>query len=140
MQFFGKLTHSYILCFIFHIKRRFCKMAEMGKVISCHTVSSWKQHLLKAEQYNKLVVVNFTASWCGPCRFMAPILEELAKKMSNNVIFLKVDIDELMSIAKEFGVSSVPSFQFLKNGKLVDKFVGAKKNLLQSTISKHSAK
>ncbi|CAK9323809.1 unnamed protein product [Citrullus colocynthis] len=113
-------------------------MEEMGKVISCHTVGSWKQHLLKAKHYNKLVVVNFTATWCGPCRAMAPILEELSKKM-NNVIFLKVDIDELMSIAKEFGVSSIPSFQFLKNGKLVDKFVGANKNLLLNTVSKHAA-
>ncbi|XP_038893093.1 thioredoxin H1-like [Benincasa hispida] len=113
-------------------------MAEMGKVISCHTVSSWNQQLLKAKQCNKLVVVNFTATWCGPCRAMAPIVEELSKKMSN-VIFLKVDIDELMSIAKELGVSSIPSFQFIKNGKVVDKFVGAKKDLLKSTVAKHAA-
>ncbi|XP_038893273.1 thioredoxin H1-like [Benincasa hispida] len=113
-------------------------MADMGKVVSCHTVGSWKQQLLKAKQYNKLVVVNFTATWCGPCRTMAPVLEDLASKMRNNdVLFLKVDVDELMSVANELGVGALPSFQFFKNGKLVDKFVGARKDVLHSTVSKH---
>uniref|UniRef100_A0A9I9E1J7 Thioredoxin domain-containing protein n=1 Tax=Cucumis melo TaxID=3656 RepID=A0A9I9E1J7_CUCME len=76
-------------------------MADVGKVITCHTLASWNQQLLKAQQYNKLLVVNFTARWCGPCHAMASVLEELAKKM-NNVIFLKVDIDEL-------NVSFIPS-------------------------------
>ncbi|XP_038892916.1 thioredoxin H1-like [Benincasa hispida] len=113
-------------------------MAEMGKVISCHNLGSWNQQLLKAKQYNKLLVVNFTAKWCGPCRAMALVLEELAKKM-NNVIFLKVDIDELNSVAEEFEVGAIPSYLFFKNGKLVDKFEGAKKDVLKSTVSKHAA-
>ncbi|XP_022139257.1 thioredoxin H1-like [Momordica charantia] len=113
-------------------------MAEMGKVVSCRSVGSWKQQLLKAKKYNKLVVVKFTATWCGPCRAMAPVLEDLAKKTSN-VIFLKVDVDELMRVANELGVGAIPSFQFFKNGKLVDKFVGANKDLLTNTLSKHAA-
>ncbi|CAK9323810.1 unnamed protein product [Citrullus colocynthis] len=113
-------------------------MAEMGKVISCHNLGSWNQQLLKAKQYNKLLVVNFTAKWCGSCQAMVVVLEELAKKM-NNVNFLKVDIDELSSVAKEFEVSALPSFQFFKNGKLVEKFVGAKKDVLKRTILKHAA-
>ncbi|KAL0539448.1 hypothetical protein IC582_023660 [Cucumis melo] len=114
-------------------------MNDMGKVVSCHTVGSWKQQLLKAKQYNKLVVVNFTATWCAPCRGMAPVLKDLANKMSNNVIVLKVDVDELMSVANEYGVGALPSFQFFKNGKLVDKFVGARKDVLHKTVSKHVA-
>ncbi|CAK9323808.1 unnamed protein product [Citrullus colocynthis] len=115
-------------------------MADTGNVVSCHTVGSWKQQLLKAKQYNKLVVVNFTATWCGPCRAMAPVLEDLASKMStNDVIFLKVDVDELMSVANELGVGALPSFQFYKKGKLVDKFVGARKDVLQNTLYKYVA-
>ncbi|KAE8648005.1 hypothetical protein Csa_021493 [Cucumis sativus] len=109
----------------------------MGKVIKCHTLASWNQQLLKAQQYNKLLVVNFTAKWCGPCHAMAHVLEELAKKM-NNVIFLKVDIDELNTVANEFEVTALPSYHFLKNGRLVEKFEGAKKDVLKSTVSKHA--
>ncbi|XP_022996723.1 thioredoxin H-type-like [Cucurbita maxima] len=114
-------------------------MADMGKVVSCPTVGSWKQQFLKAKQHNKLLVVNFTATWCRPCRAMAPVLDELAKKSCNNVTFLKVDVDKLMSVANELGVGALPSFQFFKNGQLVDKFVGAKKDVLLNIVSKHSA-
>ncbi|KAK4274807.1 hypothetical protein QN277_017980 [Acacia crassicarpa] len=112
-------------------------MAEEGQVISCHNVNSWKEQLEKGTQSKKLIVVDFTASWCGPCRFIAPILAEIAKKMTN-VIFLKVDVDELKSVAEEWGVEAMPTFLFLKEGKLVDKVVGAKKEELQLTISKHA--
>ncbi|KAI9118093.1 hypothetical protein K1719_010425 [Acacia pycnantha] len=112
-------------------------MAEEGQVISIHNVDSWKEQLEKGTQSKKLIVVDFTASWCGPCRFIAPILAEIAKKLTN-VIFLKVDVDELKSVAEEWGVEAMPTFLFLKEGKLVDKVVGAKKEELQLTISKHA--
>ncbi|XP_022941032.1 thioredoxin H1-like [Cucurbita moschata] len=108
-------------------------MAGKGEVIACRTVGSWKQQLLKGKQSNKLIVVDFTATWCGPCRAMAPVFAELAKKMSN-VIFLKVDVDELMAVAAEWGVSALPCFMFLKNGKVVDRFVGARKDQLQKIV------
>ncbi|XP_023525273.1 thioredoxin H1-like [Cucurbita pepo subsp. pepo] len=108
-------------------------MAGKGEVIACHTVGSWKQQILKGKQSNKLIVVDFTAAWCGPCRAMAPVFAELAKKMSN-VIFLKVDVDELMAVAAEWGVSALPCFMFLKNGKVVDRFVGARKDQLQKIV------
>ncbi len=113
-------------------------MAEEGQVIGCHTVEAWNEHILKGNESKKLIVVDFTASWCGPCRFIAPILAEIAKKLPN-VTFLKVDVDELKTVAEEWGVEAMPTFLFLKEGKLVDKVVGAKKEELQLTISKHAA-
>ncbi|XP_054818525.1 thioredoxin H-type-like [Prosopis cineraria] len=112
-------------------------MADEGQVISCHTVESWKEQLEKGNESKKLIVVDFTASWCGPCRFIAPILAEIAKKMTN-VTFLKVDVDELKSVSEEWGIEAMPTFLFLKEGKLVDKVVGAKKEELQLTIAKHA--
>lgn len=63
-------------------------------MISCHTVESWNEQLQKGIAAKKLIVVDFTASWCPPCKLMSPILSELAKKLPA-VIFLKVDVDEL---------------------------------------------
>ncbi|XP_004499205.1 thioredoxin H-type 1-like [Cicer arietinum] len=113
-------------------------MAELGgDVIGVHTVDSWKEQIQKGIDSNKLIVVDFTASWCGPCRFIAPILAEIAKN-TPHVIFLKVDVDELKTVAEEWSVEAMPTFLFLKEGKKVDKVVGAKKELLQQTITKHA--
>ncbi|EOX90950.1 hypothetical protein QUC31_002859 [Theobroma cacao] len=112
--------------------------AEEGQVIGCHTVESWNEQLQKGNESKKLVVVDFTASWCGPCRFIAPFLAELAKKLPN-VMFLKVDVDELKEVATDWAVEAMPTFMFLKEGKIVDKVVGAKKDDLQQTVAKHMA-
>ncbi|KAL2318802.1 hypothetical protein Fmac_032678 [Flemingia macrophylla] len=113
-------------------------MAEEGQVISVHTLESWKEQLQRAKDSNKLVVVDFAASWCAPCRFIAPILAEIAK-LKPEVIFLKVDVDELRSVVKEWFIESIPTFLFLKDEKLVDKVVGAKKEAQKVTIEKHSS-
>ncbi|GMH24024.1 hypothetical protein Nepgr_025867 [Nepenthes gracilis] len=112
-------------------------MAE-GQVNGCHTVEAWSDQLQKANDAKKLMVVDFTASWCAPCRFIAPFLAELAKKLPD-VIFVKVDVDELKSVAADWAVEAMPTFMLLKEGKIVDKVVGAKKDELQQTIAKHLA-
>uniref|UniRef100_A0A5B7BTR9 Putative Thioredoxin H-type 1, H1,TRX1 n=1 Tax=Davidia involucrata TaxID=16924 RepID=A0A5B7BTR9_DAVIN len=111
--------------------------SEEGQVIGCHTVDQWNEQLQKGNESKKLMVVDFTASWCGPCRFIAPILSEFARKM-HNVIFLKVDVDELKTVAEDWAIEAMPTFIFLKEGKIVDKVVGAKKEDLQLTIAKHA--
>ncbi|KAF8024198.1 hypothetical protein BT93_F1405 [Corymbia citriodora subsp. variegata] len=111
-------------------------MAGEGQVIGCHTVDSWKQQFQKGIESKKLVVVD-TATWCGPCRLISPVLDDLAKKLTD-VIFLKVDVDELRSVAEEWAVEAMPTFILLKEGTIVDKIVGANKDDLQMKIAKHA--
>ncbi|KAG8377844.1 hypothetical protein BUALT_Bualt08G0075800 [Buddleja alternifolia] len=112
--------------------------AEEGQVIGCHTKAEWEEHFNKAVAAKKLVVVDFTASWCGPCRIIAPVFAEIAKK-TPDVVFLKVDVDELKDVAEKFNVDAMPTFLFLKEGKEVDRIVGAKRDELQAAITKHQA-
>ncbi|WOL08015.1 thioredoxin H1-like [Canna indica] len=114
-------------------------MAEEGAVIACHSVEEWEQHLQLANESKKLVVIDFTASWCGPCRMIAPIFAELAKKLPN-VIFLKVDVDELKTVAQDWAIEAMPTFVFLKEGTIVDKIVGAQKDELPRKIEMHMPK
>ncbi|TKY57670.1 Thioredoxin H-type [Spatholobus suberectus] len=112
-------------------------MADLeGQVIGVRTVESWKQQLERGKESNKLIVVDFTASWCGPCRFIAPVLAEIARN-TPEAIFLKVDVDELRTVAEECSIEAMPTFLFFKEGKLVDKVVGAKREELQLTVTKH---
>lgn len=111
---------------------------EEGQVIGVHTVDEWKLQLQNAKDSKKLIVVDFTASWCGPCRFMAPVLAEIAKK-TPELIFLKVDVDEVRPVAEEYSIEAMPTFLFLKDGEIVDKVVGASKDDLQATIAKHAS-
>ncbi|KAL7598583.1 thioredoxin H1 [Lactuca sativa] len=106
---------------------------EEGALISCHSVELWQQLYEKHKQIKKLLVVDFTASWCGPCRMMAPIFAELAKKFPD-VIFVKIDVDELKSIAEDFSVEAMPTFMFLRDGEVVDRIVGASKDELPKKI------
>ncbi|MCX7926995.1 MAG: thioredoxin [Candidatus Omnitrophica bacterium] len=74
---------------------------------------------------NKLVLVDFWASWCGPCRMVAPILEELAQEFSDSLKIVKVDVDECPTIASRFGIMSIPTLMWFKNGKVMDQVIGA---------------
>ena len=70
-----------------------------------------------------VVVVDFFATWCGPCRMLAPILEDVSETR-DDAKFLKVDVDENYDLAKSFGIMSVPTVLFFKDGILVDKSIG----------------
>lgn len=73
---------------------------------------------------NNLVVIDFWAEWCGPCRLIAPIIHELAEEYKD-VIFGKVDVDQENDLAVKFGIRNIPTVIFMKNGQVVDKIVGA---------------
>ena len=80
------------------------------------------------EEFNEViksdcVIVDFYATWCGPCKMQAPVLDELANSRSE-VKIVKIDVDELPSIAKQYAVMSIPTLLLFKNGNLVDKKIG----------------
>lgn len=84
---------------------------------------------------SNLVVVDFFAVWCGPCKMIAPMLEKFSKDYSN-VNFYKVDVDELPSVAASNEVTSMPTLLFFKSGELVGKVIGANPGAIKQTIDK----
>ena len=74
---------------------------------------------------NLPLVVDFWATWCGPCRMVAPLLEELAKKYGGQVVLGKCDVEENEDLTGEFGIRNIPTILFFKNGEVVDKVIGA---------------
>ena len=73
------------------------------------------------------LVVDLWATWCGPCRMLAPIVSELASEYDGKIVVGKCDVEENEDIAMEFGVRNIPTLLFFKDGKLVDKLVGSAK-------------
>ncbi|XP_030048226.1 leucine-rich repeat extensin-like protein 5 [Microcaecilia unicolor] len=85
-----------------------------------------KEHFDEAliEAGDKLIVIDFTASWCGPCQMIAPFFEALSQRHNARVAFLKVDVDDVSDVADDFGIVAMPTFVFLKNGEKIDEFCG----------------
>ncbi|KAG9275670.1 thioredoxin [Astyanax mexicanus] len=89
-----------------------------------------------AEAGDKLVVVDFTATWCGPCQSIAPFYKGLSEKPDNgNVVFLKVDVDDAQDVAQSCEIKCMPTFHFYKNGKKVDEFSGSNQAKLEELVN-----
>lgn len=74
---------------------------------------------------NLPLVVDFWATWCGPCRMVAPMIEELAKEYDGKIVVGKCDVEDNEEIAAEYGIRNIPTILFFKNGEVVDKLIGA---------------
>ena len=81
---------------------------------------------LLEQSKEKAILVDFHAKWCEPCRKMWPIINEVAEENSDKLDLIAVDVDESMDTAKEFGVMGVPTVILLKDGEIIDKFVGGR--------------
>ncbi|MBO7661746.1 MAG: thioredoxin [Clostridia bacterium] len=73
-----------------------------------------------------VAVVDFSATWCGPCKMLAPVIEQVSEQLGDKVKFYNVDVDDAPELAGEFGINSVPSVLLLKDGRMVDQSVGFK--------------
>lgn len=87
---------------------------------------------------DKPVVVDFWATWCGPCRKLGPVLDEIATELGSQVKFVKVNTDENLKTAKDYAISGLPSLLVFKDGKAVERLVGLMpKSAIISNITKH---
>ncbi|KAJ3322254.1 hypothetical protein HDU76_013927, partial [Blyttiomyces sp. JEL0837] len=80
----------------------------------------------------------FYATWCGPCKVISPKFAELSEKYPN-IVFLKIDVDDLSEVAESVGIRAMPTFQFYKDGQKIGEIVGADPRKLEEELKKHSA-
>lgn len=100
------------------------------------TDTNFKQSVLESD---KLTVVDFWAEWCGPCRAIGPVIEDLSKEYAGKINVGKVNVDHNPEVSMNYGITSIPAILFIKNGQVVDKLVGAQpKSNFVKKIEQHS--
>jgi thioredoxin 1 len=108
----------------------------MGTATKAVTDASFETDVLKASQP---VVVDFWAEWCGPCKMIGPVLEEIAAELQGQIIVAKVNVDQNSSIPGQYGIRSIPTLMIFKNGQMVATKVGAvPKAALQTWIKENT--
>lgn len=105
----------------------------MSLIYTFGSTQEFDDFVLDKKNKNKLIVVNFTASWCGPCKRFAPKFESMAEEYRDVSKFIKVDIDALSELAVDrYKIRSVPAFMFIENNHIIDQFVGADEAKMRS--------
>ena len=98
-------------------------------------VNSFNSEVIKSD---KLTIVDFYADWCGPCRKLSPIMDEIEQELSDKVKFTKINTDENIEAAKEYQISGLPTLLVFKGGQVVERMVGLMpKNSVITNIEKH---
>eukprot|EP01025_Chloroclados_australasicus_P055745 TRINITY_DN6825_c0_g1_i1.p3 TRINITY_DN6825_c0_g1~~TRINITY_DN6825_c0_g1_i1.p3 ORF type:complete len:117 (+),score=16.19 TRINITY_DN6825_c0_g1_i1:130-480(+) len=110
-----------------------------GRIIQIKNPTDWKNKLQDAQDKQETIIVDFTAQWCGPCNMIAPKFEQFSEEY-DDIVFLKVDVDEVIDVASECGISAMPTFHIIQNGKKVDELLGASEDKLREMIQKYSKK
>jgi len=106
-----------------------------GDIVELETKEDFDNFMKEAGE--KLVVVDFFATWCGPCKKMSPTIKKLAEEYADKVFFAKVDVDENSETAEEQDISAMPTFKLYKRASQVDSLTGANADKLKEIVQKH---
>ena len=93
------------------------------EIVKIHSAEEFNQ--LKADFPEKILIIDFWAVWCSPCMMFAPVFEKIQKEHYQDFIFVKVNVDEVGSVAQEYRITGIPTTLFIKNDKVIHKVVGA---------------
>jgi len=108
----------------------------MAPIIEINDLAHYKKQL--SEAGDKLVVVDFYADWCGPCKRIAPALKDLAEKYPDSLQVLKVNVDDAEDVGRDCNIKAMPTFFFYKNAQKIDELTGANEPKLREKVEKHT--
>lgn len=106
-------------------------------IVSLHSMQDFTQLIQYATENKKLIVLDASASWCGPCKAIKPYYEQLSVEYQNYYIFSHFDIEESPDISEIFQIHAMPTFIILKESQVLDKMSGAKKDSLEQILESH---
>jgi thioredoxin 1 len=140
---FSMITATVIIVFLlalaFYVYKAQAKLKATPMVSDSEKIITLTETNFDHQTKNKLMLVDFWAAWCGPCRMMAPILNELSLELEGNQHIGKVNIEEYPSLAKRFNVRNIPTLIVFKNGVEVARIVGVRnKEYLQKQMNAHA--
>jgi thioredoxin 1 len=120
------ITGIVIAIFIFMVLRTKARMKNIPLVNDHEKILTLTDKNFQNQTKNKVVLVDFWAAWCGPCRMMAPVLNEIAGELKGNSYIGKVNVEQYQSLSQKFKVRGIPTMVLFKNGVEVNRFVGVK--------------
>jgi thioredoxin 1 len=120
------ITGTVIAIFVFMVFRAKARMKNLPLVNDHEKILTLTDKNFQNQTRNKVVLVDFWAAWCGPCRMMAPVLNEIAEELKGNSYIGKVNVEQYQSLAQKFKVRGIPTMVLFKNGAEVNRFVGIK--------------
>jgi thioredoxin 1 len=126
MQIALIITGSVIAVFLFMVLRSKAKMKNLPLVSDHEKIITLTDKNFQHQTKNKTILVDFWASWCGPCRLMSPVLNDIAGELNGNNFIGKVNVEQYQSLAAKFKIRGIPTMVLFKNGVEVNRFVGAK--------------
>jgi thioredoxin 1 len=129
------ITIIFIVTLIFLVSRARARMKNTPLVADHERILTLTDKNFQHQMKNKVVLVDFWAAWCAPCRMMAPVLNEIAGELAGNSHVGKVNIEQFQSLARKYRIRSIPTMILFKNGVEVNRFVGVKtKDFLMNKI------